>query len=163
MAETEKHGRSQDGPILQSSFQQDENSAEQASHSTNQTDSNLAMGNDHKKKLGVLWGSALMQLPLWGFNLSYGIFEEYWTSNWTLDGDLSITGTVGTTSNGVMYISMPFLFAIFTRYWAHHRLKAELGGLTIAFLGFILSSFSTHVWHLMVTQGVMAAFGCTRV
>lgn len=66
MAETEKHRRSQDGPILQSSFQQDENSAEQASHSTNQTDSNLAMGNDHKKKLGVLWGSALMQLPLWG-------------------------------------------------------------------------------------------------
>jgi hypothetical protein len=66
MAEAEKQERSQDGPILRSSFQQDENSAEQASHSTDQTESDMAIGDDHRKKLGVLWGSALLQLPLWG-------------------------------------------------------------------------------------------------
>lgn len=66
MAETEKQERSQDGPILQSSFQENDNLAEQASHSTDQTNTNLSIGDDHKKKLGVLWGSALMQLPLWG-------------------------------------------------------------------------------------------------
>lgn len=73
MAETEKQERSQDGPILQSSFQEDDNSAEQASHSTDQTNTNLSIGDGHKKKLGVLWGSALMQLPLWGKQLRFAI------------------------------------------------------------------------------------------
>ncbi|KAF7548742.1 hypothetical protein G7Z17_g6864 [Cylindrodendrum hubeiense] len=176
MAEAEKRARSPKG-LPPDNFQQDQNSAEEASNTTNQDDS--ARGKDDKTRLYVLCGSALMQLPLWGehrlhlkivflltflgFLMSYGIFEEYWTSNWTLQGDVDITGVIGTTSNGIIYISMPFLFAIFTRYWARFRLRAELCGIVIAFLGFILSSFSTHVWHLMVTQGILAAFGCTLV
>ncbi|KPM38130.1 Versicolorin B synthase [Neonectria ditissima] len=160
MAESEKRAPSPNGFPLDT-FQQDQNSAEQASSTTDQDDA--ARAKDDRKRLHVLCGSALIQLPLWGFVLSYGIFEEYWTSNWTLHGDLDITGVIGTTSNGIIYISMPFLFAIFTRYWARYRFRAELCGLALAFLGFILSSFSTHVWHLMVTQGILAAFGCTLV
>lgn len=92
--------------------------------------------------------------------MTYGVFQEYYTSNWTLEGNLSITGIIGTTSNGVMYLSMPFLFALFTQRWARWRQHAALCGAVLTCVSFLLSSFSTHVWHLVATQGVLAALGC---
>ena len=95
--------------------------------------------------------------------MNYGVFQEYYTSNWMLDGSREITGIIGTTSNGVMYLSMPFLFALFTRRWARKRQTAALCGAGLTCLSFLLSSFSTHVWHLVATQGVLAAFGCALI
>ena len=95
--------------------------------------------------------------------MSYGVFQEYYSSNWTLEGNREITGIIGTTSNGVMYLSMPFLFALFTKRWARKRQTAAFCGAVLTSISFLLSSFSTHVWHLVATQGVMAAFGCALI
>jgi predicted MFS family arabinose efflux permease len=91
--------------------------------------------------------------------MSYGVFQEYYSGNWTLQGSRDITGIIGTTSNGVMYLSMPFLFALFTKRWARKRQTAALCGAALTCISFLLSSFSTQVWHLVATQGVMAALG----
>ncbi|KAB5549534.1 major facilitator superfamily domain-containing protein [Coniochaeta sp. 2T2.1] len=99
-------------------------------------------------------------MVLVGFAMSYGVFQEYYSGNWTLGGDQAATGVIGTTSNGVMYLSMPFLFALFTKRWASQRQTAAVCGAILACLSFLLSSFSTNVWHLIATQGVMAALGC---
>lgn len=132
-----------------------------------------------RKRAWVLVGSALLQLPIWGwltslphdsrtlmlisigFAMTYGVFQEYYTSNQTLQGNYQLTGIIGTTSNGVMYLSMPFLFGLYTKKWARRRQVAALGGTVLACMGFLLSSFSTDVWHLVATQGVLVAFGCT--
>src|ERR1700712_5503635 len=95
--------------------------------------------------------------------MSYGVFQEYYSSNWTLKGSHELTGIIGTTSNGVMYLSMPFLFALFARRWARWRQTSALCGAVIACLSFLLSSFSTQAWHLVATQGVMAALGCALI
>lgn len=95
--------------------------------------------------------------------MSYGVFQEYYSENWTLKGARELTGIIGTTSNGVMYLSMPFLFGLFTKRWARKRQTAALCGALLTCLSFVLSSFSTNVWHLVATQGVMAAFGCALV
>lgn len=95
--------------------------------------------------------------------MSYGIFQEYFSSNWTLSGNQSLTGIIGTTFNGVMYLSMPLLFAAFTKRWAHYRQTAALCGALLACASFLLSSFSRDVWHLVATQGVLAALGCALV
>lgn len=95
--------------------------------------------------------------------MSYGVFQEYYSSNWTLHGSQEVTGIIGTTSNGVMYLSMPFLFALFTRKWAHRRQTAAFCGAVLACISFLLSSFSTDVWHLVATQGVLAALGCALI
>ena len=92
--------------------------------------------------------------------MSYGVFQEFFSSNWTLQGNRELTGVIGTTFNGVMYLSMPFLFALFTKRWAGRRQTAAFCGVVLTCLSFLLSSFSTHVWHLIATQGVLAAFGC---
>ncbi|KAG9673483.1 putative monocarboxylate transporter, partial [Aureobasidium melanogenum] len=98
-----------------------------------------------------------------GFAMSYGIFQEYYIKHWTLQGSHDLTGIIGMTSNGVMYLSMPFLFALFTKRWARYRQTAALLGTVIACVSYLLSSFSTNVWHLVFTQGVFAAFGSALV
>jgi len=95
--------------------------------------------------------------------MTYGIFQEYYISHWTLSGPSSATGVIGTTQNGVMYMSMPFLFAVFARRWARWRRLASLLGVLLTALSFLLSSFSTSVSHLIVSQGVFAALGCALV
>jgi predicted MFS family arabinose efflux permease len=95
--------------------------------------------------------------------MSYGVFQEYYSDNWTLGGAREFTGIIGTTSNGVMYLSMPFLFSLFTRRWAKRRQTAAFCGAALAGISFVLSSFSTLVWHLVATQGVMAALGCALI
>jgi len=95
--------------------------------------------------------------------MSYGVFQEYFSDKWTLAGGSELTGIIGTTSNGIMYLSMPFLFALFTKRWARHRQKAAFCGAALTCLSFILSSFSTNVWHLVATQGVMSAIGCALI
>ncbi|KAF1913097.1 major facilitator superfamily domain-containing protein [Ampelomyces quisqualis] len=95
--------------------------------------------------------------------MSYGVLQEYYFDNWTLQGGRELSGIIGTTSNGVMYLSMPVLFALFTKPWARYRQSAAVGGALIACASFILSSRSQHVWHLIATQGVLAALGCALV
>jgi predicted MFS family arabinose efflux permease len=58
---------------------------------------------------------------------------------------------------------MPSLFALFTKRWARKRQTAAMCGTVLTCLSFLLSSFSTHVWHLVVTQGIMAALGCALI
>lgn len=95
--------------------------------------------------------------------MSYGVFQEYYSENWTFKGDRSTTGVIGTTANGVMYLSMPFLFALFTRRWAHRRQLAALCGTVIACISFLLSSYSTTIGHLLATQGITSALGCALI
>ena len=95
--------------------------------------------------------------------MSYGVFQEYFFDNWTLEGDRNITGVIGTTANGVMYLFMPLLFALFTRRWAHRRQLAALCGTVIACVSFLASSYSTTIWHLVATQGITSALGCTLI
>ncbi|OAP57742.1 hypothetical protein AYL99_08480 [Fonsecaea erecta] len=116
-----------------------------------------------RQKISVLVGSSILQLPIWGFAMNYGVFQEYYSSNWMFTGSRDTTGIIGTTSNGVMYLSMPFLFALFTRRWARRRQVAALCGAVLTCVSFLLSSFSTDVWHLVATQGVTAALGCALI
>lgn len=92
--------------------------------------------------------------------MSYGVFQEYFSDAWPLEGSHSLTGIVGTTFNGVIYISMPFLFALFARRWARWRQIAALVGTVLACVGFASSAFATKDWHLVLLQGVVAGLGC---
>ena len=95
--------------------------------------------------------------------MTYGIFQDYFLSHSTIQGSTSSFGVVGTTSNGVMYLSMPILFGLLTRRWAHLRRHTAIAGALIAGAGWLLSAFSTRAWHLVITQGVLAAIGSALV
>ncbi|KAJ4522931.1 hypothetical protein HRR83_001438 [Exophiala dermatitidis] len=118
-----------------------------------------------RKKARVLVASAVLQLPIWGFAMSYGVFQEYYSTARFLQASSSrsATGVIGTTSNGVIYLSMPFFFAAFSQRYARYRHAVAYCGVGLAFVSFLLSSFSTQVWHLVATQGVLAALGSALV
>ena len=92
------------------------------------------------------------------------MFQEHYSSvDWDVGGSRGTTGVIGTTLNGVMYLSMPPLFALLSLRYAHLRRKVALAGTVLACASFLLSSWATQVWHLVALQGVMAAFGCALV
>jgi predicted MFS family arabinose efflux permease len=95
--------------------------------------------------------------------MNYGVFQDYYANHWILSGSQSLTGVIGTTSNGVLYLSMPILFTLFSRRWARHRQLAIIVGTALTSLSFLVSSFSTHVWHLVATQGVLASLGSSII
>ena len=104
-----------------------------------------------------------IKLIVIGFAMSYGVFQEYYNENWTFQGSSSATGVIGTTQNGVMYLSMPFLFGLFTKRYARYRQTAAVCGAVLTCVSFLASSFSKSVIHLILTQGVLAALGCALI
>ncbi|RJE18148.1 transporter [Aspergillus sclerotialis] len=106
----------------------------------------------------MLASCCVIQLPVWGFSLVSGIFQEYFAANDVLrgsKGDLAITGT---TSTGILYLLSPVTFTLLTRY-PHLQRHCAIVGLVLTVAGSLLSSFSVYVWHLIATQGVLCAVG----
>ena len=126
----------------------------------------------------VLLGCTLIQAPIWGnryvclvflciliniigYSLSFGVFQGYYTTSPAspfFAVDSAFVATVGTTLNGLMYLMMPITFTVLTRY---PGLRPYCGstGLLIATASLIMSSFATHIWQLLVCQGILGAIG----
>ncbi|KAF2116347.1 major facilitator superfamily domain-containing protein [Lophiotrema nucula] len=108
----------------------------------------------------VLAGCSLIQIPVWGYSVSFGVFQEYYSSHpEELGGDAGNVAVVGTTVTGILYLASPFTFGILTRW---PRLRRWFGpiGLLMTVVGFLISSFCTNVWQLTITQGVLTGLGC---
>ena len=63
-----------------------------------------------------------------------------------------------TIAQGIMYLGAPFTFAAL-QWWPKYRRYYAAIGLGIIAIALVLSSFSTRVWHLILTQGVLYAVG----
>ena len=92
--------------------------------------------------------------------MTFGIWQDAYMQQQVIKGPRSVTGIIGTTMNGVMYLSMPFLStALEHGRWAERRRLVALAGTILACASFFISSWSSEVWHLVVLQGLLAAFG----
>ena len=92
--------------------------------------------------------------------MTFGIFQEAYYREMPFGGSKSATGVVGTTLNGVMYLSMPILSTILdSGRWSTWRRVVAIAGILLSSASFLISSWSTEVWHLIVTQGVVAGLG----
>ncbi|EXF75675.1 hypothetical protein CFIO01_04608 [Colletotrichum fioriniae PJ7] len=137
------------------------------SHATEQQESEneieqaqLPPADTGKEAWLVLLGCSLIQIPVWGYSLAFGVFQEYYGSHPDkLEGDTSNVAVIGTTMTGIMYLISPFTFTILSRW---PRLRRWFGplGLVLTAIGFLLSSFATTVWQLIATQGIICALGC---
>lgn len=95
--------------------------------------------------------------------MSYGVVQEYFTSSWTLRGSQDLTGIIGTTFNGVVYLSMPILFAALSRRYARHRRLVSFIGAALTSVSFVVASLATEAWHLVLALGILAPLGCALV
>ncbi|KAI7091511.1 putative monocarboxylate transporter [Hortaea werneckii] len=112
----------------------------------------------------ALVGCSLLQLPIWGLPMTFGIFQEAYANSSSLDGSKSAIGVVGTTMNGTMYLSIPVISTLLDNgRWATWRRSVAIVGVVLSSLAFVATSFSTRAWHLIILQGVLAAFGSAMV
>ncbi|KZT07333.1 MFS general substrate transporter [Laetiporus sulphureus 93-53] len=91
---------------------------------------------------------------IWGFGFSYGIFQDYYTSNPPFEHESVVSiAAVGTTAMAIQFGETIFLSLFFERYPDWLKASAWVG-LLIAFASLLLASFATKLWHLIVLQGM---------
>jgi MFS family permease len=93
-----------------------------------------------------------------GFPFSFGVFQSYYTTHPPFSEHPNGIAAIGTCSSGVMYLWAPVTIYILESRPSIRRLSS-IFGLVIVVSAMIASSFSTQVWHLILTQGVLYAIG----
>ncbi|KAJ9154886.1 MFS general substrate transporter [Pleurostoma richardsiae] len=99
----------------------------------------------------------MMEALVWGFPFSFGVFQDYYSNHPPFAGSSNIA-VIGTCAMGIMYLDGTLVLAIIRKYPRRAR-WAPFVGLFIMCLALAMSSFSTTVNHLIVTQGVFYAVG----
>ncbi|KAH8899340.1 MFS general substrate transporter [Thozetella sp. PMI_491] len=111
----------------------------------------------------VLAGCALVQAPIWGYSLAFGIFQEFYTKQGPAigldDASEGAVASIGTTQTGLMYLLMPLTSIVLTRY-PSLRSWSCWAGLVLTLVSLVWSAFVTTIAQLIATQGVLYALGC---
>ncbi|KAJ3550151.1 hypothetical protein NM208_g133 [Fusarium decemcellulare] len=101
------------------------------------------------------------QAPIWGYSVSFGIFQEYYSRPNSPIGNASSgeIATIGALQMGIMYLMMPVAFLALTRY---PRLRHWCGplGLIVTTASLTASAFVSTLPGLIATQGGLYSLGC---
>ncbi|KAF5844762.1 hypothetical protein GGP41_008758 [Bipolaris sorokiniana] len=98
-----------------------------------------------------------IEIMVWGFPWSYGIFQEYYSTSKNFSGASGIPA-VGTSAMGILYMSLPFTFGSLIR-WPHYKRIIMICGLFLMCISLGLSSLCTTIPQLIVTQGILYGIG----
>ncbi|KAI0635227.1 MFS general substrate transporter [Trametes polyzona] len=100
----------------------------------------------------------VVEMMVWGFLFSYGIFQEYYTSHPPFNTSSQVAiAAVGTVGLGIQYGEVLFLSVLFRKYPDYMR-PAMWCALVLYFVCLVGSSFATKVWQLILLQGVGLGF-----
>ncbi|KAF4341144.1 monocarboxylate transporter 2 [Fusarium beomiforme] len=102
----------------------------------------------------------IAQAPIWGYSVSFGIFQEYYTAHTNLKASPSAIASIGASQTGIMYLMMPLAFIALNRYPRLRRWCGPLG-LLITIISLTSSAFVSNAAGLIATQGVLYAIGCS--
>ncbi|KAE9376355.1 MFS general substrate transporter [Stipitochalara longipes BDJ] len=110
-----------------------------------------------------------------GFNQAYGVFQGYYTSkSQTIlppsainsGALLAFVGTLGSglTWGGSIFVN-PILSRVEGKSFLHlaGRQWITMTGVFLMSLGFLLASFATQIWHLLLTQGLLYGVGSSML
>ncbi|KAI4735786.1 MFS general substrate transporter [Aureobasidium sp. EXF-12298] len=112
----------------------------------------------------VLLAAFMFEAILWGFPLSFGIFQEYYSGLPEFDGSPFIT-YIGSIATGIVYMGAPSMAPLVKKFpmYQRHMVVAGwiicLAGWIICLAGMVAGSFADSIGALIVTQGVMYGVG----
>ncbi|KAH7408495.1 major facilitator superfamily domain-containing protein [Phaeosphaeria sp. MPI-PUGE-AT-0046c] len=105
----------------------------------------------------LLLAAFVFEALLWGFPLSFGIFQEYYSHIPAFQNSAYIAA-IGTTASGISYLGAPLMTPIIRR-WAKYRVHMILVGWPLCIIGLVAGSFANTLGTLLLTQGVMYGIG----
>ncbi|KAK5957933.1 hypothetical protein OHC33_001123 [Knufia fluminis] len=105
----------------------------------------------------LLIAAFVFEALLWGFPLSFGVFQDYY-SHLPEFKDNRYVSVVGTTASGVSYLGAPLVTPLIRR-WSAYRTQMILVGWPLCIGGLIAGSFARELSTLILTQGVMYGVG----
>ncbi|OZJ01535.1 hypothetical protein BZG36_05671 [Bifiguratus adelaidae] len=105
----------------------------------------------------LLWATFIFEALLWGFPLSYGIFQNYYSQLPEFAGNPYIP-IIGSITSGIPYLGGPIIAPLVKRYPRYQRHMIYLGW-PLCILGLVAGSFANTLGALVVTQGIMYGVG----
>ncbi|KAH9947008.1 MFS general substrate transporter [Amylocystis lapponica] len=115
---------------------------------------------DRGRRAWMFCASAfLLDLMIWGYSTSYGIFQVYYTTHPPFEN----TSSVGITATGTICIGLMYgeaiLVSLAAGRYPDYVKPAMWVGLGLVCLSLLASSFATKVWHLILLQGIGVGAG----
>ncbi|KAJ0357539.1 hypothetical protein COL154_010021 [Colletotrichum chrysophilum] len=106
-----------------------------------------------------LFGSFVVEAVLWGFPLSYGVFQDYYTKHPSFQQDSNIA-VIGTVATSVYFLGGPIATPLVARFqvWQRHMIVVGWLGCCVSLA---VASFMSSVPGLIATQGVLYGFAFT--
>ncbi|KAG6362586.1 hypothetical protein INS49_007678 [Diaporthe citri] len=105
----------------------------------------------------LLCAAFMFEALLWGFPLSFGVFQEYYSRIPEFSGNRYIS-VVGTIASGLGYLGAPLIMPFIQRYQRWQRQMIWVGW-SICIAGLVLGSFASTLEVLILTQGVAYGVG----
>ncbi|KAF2711040.1 MFS general substrate transporter [Pleomassaria siparia CBS 279.74] len=105
----------------------------------------------------LLLAAFVFEALLWGFPLSFGVFQEYYAHLPKFRGNPYIS-IVGTSASGISYLGAPVVLPLIRR-WSRYRTQMILIGWPLCIAGLVAGSFADQLGILILTQGVMYGVG----
>ncbi|KAH7339671.1 MFS general substrate transporter [Rhizoctonia solani] len=110
-----------------------------------------------------LAGGFVVELLIWALPFTYGVFLNHYTSHRLFEGSQeALLPLVGTLSSGIIYLTSVFVMPLLTRY-PQHRQNMMRSGAVLCVIAMVGAAFSSQVWHLILTQGILYSIGGTIV
>ncbi|OQO11351.1 hypothetical protein B0A48_05607 [Cryoendolithus antarcticus] len=110
-----------------------------------------------KEAWRVLIVAFVFEALLWGFPLSFGVFQQYY-SRLPEFQDSAFISVIGTLASGLSYLAAPVMISVVRRFARYRELMIWVGW-PICILSLLASSFATTLGGLVATQGVLYGLG----
>ncbi|KAJ7121354.1 MFS general substrate transporter, partial [Mycena crocata] len=108
--------------------------------------------------LTYLASAWVVELLVWSYPFSYGVFLEYYRTHVIPDAPTSILALVGSMLTGIIYLSSWMILPFISRYPALKKPIMTVG-VVFCVAGLIGAAFATEPWQLVLTQGVIYTLG----
>lgn len=101
----------------------------------------------------VLLAAFMFEAILWGFPLSFGIFQEYYSTLPQFEGNPFIT-YIGSIATGIAYLGAPLMAPLVKKFPMYQRHMVVVGWV-ICLGALVAGSFADTMGSLVATQGIM--------
>ncbi|KAG9519652.1 MFS general substrate transporter, partial [Aureobasidium melanogenum] len=105
----------------------------------------------------ILLSAFTFEAILWGFPLSFGIFQEYYSTLPQFENNKYIT-YIGSIATGICYMGAPLMAPLVKRFPRWQGMMVKVGWV-ICLGALVAGSFAESIGGLIVTQGVMYGTG----